>query len=51
MSSLVGKGIELDAVCSSSNPTLPQNAFACWLRPCCVTWDAVPKPQWLLKLL
>ena len=35
------------------NPTLQPDAFACWWRPqaCGVTWDAVPKQSWLLKLL
>ena len=28
---------------ASSNPTLPPDAFACWWRPCGVTWDAVSK--------
>ena len=25
---------------------LPADAFACWWRPCGVTWDAVPKQSW-----
>ena len=32
-------------------PTLPPDVFACWSLPCGVTWDAVPKQSWLLRLL
>ena len=53
--SLVDKDIELDAVAGPSvtilNPTSQPAAFACWWRPCGVTWDVVPEHLWFLKLL
>ena len=36
---------------ASLNPTLQLDAFTCRWRPCGVTWDAVPKQLWFLKLL
>ena len=26
------------------------DAFACWWRPCGVTWDAVAEQSWILQL-
>ena len=38
---------------SSVDAVLPPDAFACWWRPCGVTWDAVPEQSrsWLLLKL
>ena len=30
-------------------PPLPRDAFACWWRPCGLTWDVVPKPLWYYR--
>ena len=34
-----------------SNPTLLPHEFACWQRLHGVTWDAVSKEWWFMKLM